>query len=91
MIAEVVVDISNDSVDRVYDYLALDNTREGMRVKVPFAGRTVLGYVFRLKKETNVDPKKLKTIKENLDDFSIVKQLVLILIGYCSFLLFSIH
>ena len=51
MIAEVVVDISNDSVDRVYDYLALDNTREGMRVKVPFAGRTVLGYVFRLKKE----------------------------------------
>ena len=84
MIAEVVVDISNDSVDRVYDYLALDNTREGMRVKVPFAGRTVLGYVFRLKKETNVDPQKLKTIKENLDDFSIVKPEMLKMTDYLS-------
>lgn len=73
MIAEIVVDISNDSVDRVYDYFALPNTQVGMRVRVPFANRTVLGYVLKLKAETDFDSSKLKSIKENLDDIPLVK------------------
>lgn len=84
MFAEVVVDVSNDSVDRVYDYLALAGTKEGMRVKVPFAGRTVLGYVLRVKDETDVDPKKLKQIKEILDDTPMVKEEMLKLADYMS-------
>ena len=48
MIAQVIVDISNDAVDRVFDYIALEDTQIGMRVKVPFAGRYVLGYVISL-------------------------------------------
>ncbi len=67
MIAEVVVDISNDNVDRVYDYFALPDTEIGMRVKVPFANRFVLGYVLKLKDDTEFDKSKLKSIKENLD------------------------
>lgn len=73
MIAEVVVDISNDSVDRVYDYVALDDTVVGTRVKVPFASRLVLGYVLKLKNDSDCDSSKLKTIKQNLDQFPLIK------------------
>ena len=74
MIAEVVVDISNDSVDRVYDYIALEDTKLGSRVKVPFANRFVLGYVLKLKENSDVDKNKLKTIKQNLDEIPLIKQ-----------------
>ena len=73
MIAEVVVDISNDFVDRVYDYIALDDTVVGSRVKVPFANRLVLGYVIRIKDTTDYDKTKLKTIKQNIDKEPIIK------------------
>lgn len=68
MIAQVIVDIPNDAVDRVFDYIALENTQIGMRVKVPFAGRFVLGYVIQLSEKSQVDPSKLKTITKNLED-----------------------
>ena len=55
MYAQVIVDISNDAVDRCFDYVALPNTEIGMRVKVPFANRAVLGYVIGLNETTNVD------------------------------------
>lgn len=74
MIAEVVVDISNDSVDRVYDYIALDDTKIGSRVRVPFANRFVLGYVLKLKETSSVDINKLKSIKQNLDIEPLIKQ-----------------
>ena len=48
MYAQVIVDISNDAVDRVFDYVALPDTQVGMRVSVPFANRIVLGYVIAL-------------------------------------------
>ena len=73
MIAEVVVDISNDNVDRVYDYIALPETKAGVRVKVPFANRLVLGYVLKLKETSSVDEKKLKSVKLNLDTEPIIK------------------
>lgn len=72
MFAEVVVDISNDNVDRVYDYLALPDTKVGMRVKVPFANRFVLGYVLKLKESSEVDKSRLKSIKENLDSTPLI-------------------
>lgn len=68
MIAQVIVDISNDAVDRVFDYIALENTQIGMRVKVPFAGRYVLGYVIHLSQSSQVETDKLKTITKNLED-----------------------
>lgn len=74
MIAEVVVDISNDSVDRVYDYVALEDTAVGMRVKVPFANRVVLGYVVKLKDFSDVEQSKLKSIKQNIDSKPLIKK-----------------
>ncbi len=67
MYAQVIVDIQNDAVDRVFDYLALPDTKIGMRVSVPFAGRTVLGYVIGLSETTSFDAAKIKSIKKNLE------------------------
>ena len=66
MYAKVIVDISNDAVDRVFDYVALPDTQVGMRVSVPFANRTVLGYVIALSEETNFDKTKVKSIIKNI-------------------------
>ena len=67
MYAQVIVDISNDAVDRVFDYVAIQNTQIGMRVKVPFANRTVLGYVINMSETTNFDKTKVKSIISNLE------------------------
>ena len=70
MVAEVVVDVSNSEVDRVFDYLIPDNleVERGMRVKVNFAGRDTEGFVVRLKESSSFDSTKLKPICQILDD-----------------------
>lgn len=83
MYAQVIVDISNDAVDHVFDYQALPDTKVGMRVLVPFAGRNVLGYVLSLKDKSDYDPNKIKTIKKNLESVPKLKSEILEL---CSFL-----
>ena len=46
MIAEVIVDITNSMVDKVFDYNALSDTVVGQRVMVPLASEAykVLSY-----------------------------------------------
>ena len=83
MIAKVIVDISNDAVDRVFDYIALENTQIGMRVKVPFAHRNVLGYVIGLSETSEYDQSKLKPIIENLESVPKLKPEIL---NLCKFL-----
>ena len=77
MYAQVIVDISNDAVDRCFDYVALPNTEIGMRVKVPFANRAVLGYVIGLNETTNVDKSKIKSIISNLESVPKLKPEIL--------------
>ena len=77
MYAKVIVDISNDAVDRVFDYVALDDTKVGMRVRVPFAGRTVLGYVIGLSEHTDFDKNKIKPIIKNLESVPKLKPEIL--------------
>ena len=77
MYAQVIVDISNDAVDRVFDYLALPNTQIGMRVRVPFANRAVLGYVIGLSEETTFDKTKIKSIISNLESVPKLKPEIL--------------
>lgn len=83
MYAQVVVDISNDAVDRVYDYVALPDTQVGMRVRVPFAGREVLGYVLALCETSTFDSSKIKSITKNLESVPRLKKEMLEL---CHFL-----
>ncbi|MFP4077695.1 MAG: primosomal protein N' [Candidatus Izemoplasmataceae bacterium] len=69
MIAEVLVDIAHMNVDQVFDYEV--SVREesviaiGQRVKVPFQGRTLTGFVVGLKETSAIE--KLKTITAILD------------------------
>ena len=83
MYAKVVVDISNDAVDRVFTYLAKDDTKIGMRVRVPFGGRNVLGYVISLSKTTDYDTSKIKPIIKNLESVPKIKREM---IDLCEFL-----
>ena len=84
MYAQVVVVIQNDAVDRVFDYVALTNTQIGMRVSVPFANRTILGYVIGLSNETNFDKNKIKPLKANLEMVPKLKKEVLELCKFMS-------
>ncbi|WOV86165.1 primosomal protein N' [Sporosarcina oncorhynchi] len=71
MIAEVIVDVAAYPIDRPFDYVVPSNMQEviecGSRVKVPFGPRKVLGYVTRLKTDSDLDEEKLKSIDELID------------------------
>ncbi|MEZ7171349.1 primosomal protein N' [Sporosarcina sp. OR05] len=71
MIAEVIVDVSAYPIDRPFDYVVPEEMRSviecGARVKVPFGPRKVVGYVTRLKQETDLANSKMKAIDELLD------------------------
>ena len=45
MIAEVIVDIASGETDKIYDYLCDENIVAGSRVRAPFGGKTVPGFV----------------------------------------------
>ena len=53
MIAEVIVDVANSEVDKIFDYIAIPDVSIGDRVLVPFGRRTIEGYVINLKDKSN--------------------------------------
>ena len=71
MIAEVIVDVAAYPINRPFDYVVPPHFEEtiapGIRVKVPFGRRSVLGYVIRLKNESAVAENKLKALDELVD------------------------
>ena len=62
MIAEVIVDIAASETDRIYDYLCDDDTVVGSRVRAPFGGKIVPGFVMRLKEKSDMPPERLKKV-----------------------------
>ncbi len=62
MIAEVIVDIAASETDRIFDYLCDENTIVGSRVRAPFGGKTLPGFVMRLKDKSDVPVEKLKRV-----------------------------
>ena len=62
--ADVIVDINSAALDRVFTY-ELPETGEyslGTRVKAPFGGRTIEGYIIELKSEPGMDASKVKRV-----------------------------
>lgn len=82
MFANVIVDISNDAVDKVFDYETLPDTVVGMRVKVPFGARSLLGYVIGLNEDTTFDKSKIKPIISNLEDVPKLKSEIVSLVKF---------
>ena len=62
MSAEVIVDIAAGETDRIFDYIAGDGVTVGSRVRAPFGGKTLPGFVMRLKDRSEVPPEKLKKV-----------------------------
>ena len=62
MIAEVIVDIASGETDKIYDYLCDDACVAGSRVRAPFGGKTVPGFVMRVKQNSDYPAEKLKSV-----------------------------
>lgn len=82
MIFEVIVDISNSEVDRVFDYIGDESVNIGSRVSVPFGKRNIEGFVINKKEQSNVDETKLKKISKVLDDFVTINDEMLSLMRF---------
>lgn len=67
MTAEVIVDIAHSEVDKIFEYRAIEGVCPGSRVKVPFGGRVVDGFVMRLKEGSDYDAAKLKPVLSAAD------------------------
>ena len=81
-VAEVVVDIKNKAVDRVFDYEIPDGFVEviqpGVRVMVPFGARALAGVVLRVKESSDYDG-KLRKISKVMDVVPILNEELLAL------------
>ena len=62
MIAEVIVDIATSETDKIFDYLCDENTIVGSRVRAPFGGKILPGFVMRLKESSSLPVEKLKKV-----------------------------
>ena len=82
MIAEVIVDISNSEVDRIFDYACDDDLMAGFRVLVPFGNRQIEGYVIGLKESSDLPPDKLKAVHSTLDDIPVISEEMMQLAAY---------
>ncbi len=79
MIYEVIVDVSNGEVDKVFDYSSNLTIETGSRVKVPFGPRTLEGFVIGAKESTNIETKE---IIAKLDDFTPITVEMIELVKY---------
>ena len=62
MIAEVIVDIAAGETDRIFDYLCDDTAEVGSRVRAPFGGKILPGFIMRLKENSALPKEKLKKV-----------------------------
>ena len=62
MIAEVIVDIAANETDRIFDYLCDDGITVGFRVRAPFGGKTLPGFVMKIKETSSYPMEKLKKV-----------------------------
>ena len=74
MIAEVIVDIASGETDRIYDYLCDENTIVGSRVRAPFGGKIVAGFVMRVKETSSLPQEKLKKVLPCTDELPALTQ-----------------
>ena len=68
MVAEVIVDIASSETDKIYDYLCDENIVAGARVRAPFGGKYVTGFVMRVKESTTYPIEKLKKVFPTADE-----------------------
>lgn len=68
MFAQVIVDIAHSQVDRVFEYSCPDGLKAGSRVKVPFGGRKIDGFVIGVSPVSSYPADKVKPVAEVFDE-----------------------
>lgn len=68
MYAQVIVDIAHSQVDKIFEYSCPPETKAGSRVKVPFGGRVIDGFVLGVSETSSFPPEKIKPVKEVFDE-----------------------
>ena len=68
MYAQVIVDIAHSQVDRIFEYSCPENLAVGSRVKVPFGGRIIDGFVIKTTDTCSVSAEKVKPIYSVFDE-----------------------
>lgn len=68
MYAQVIVDIAHSQVDRIFEYSCPDNVKVGSRVRVPFGGRVIDGFVIAISDTCSVLLEKVKPICSVFDE-----------------------
>ncbi len=83
MIAEVIVDLTNSEVDKVFEYKFDDpNLCEGCRVNVPFGSKIIQGIIIRVKNLSDYPIDKLKSIISFVDDSPVLTKETLALTDF---------
>jgi primosomal protein N' (replication factor Y) len=68
LFAQVIVDIAHSQVDKIFEYSCADNVGVGCRVRVPFGGRTIDGFVIGVSRVSAYPAEKIKPITEVYDE-----------------------
>ena len=68
MYAQVIVDIAHSQVDKVFEYSCPPETQVGCRVKVPFGGRIIEGFVIGVSPNSAFAAEKIKPITKIYDE-----------------------
>ncbi len=68
MYAKVIVDIAHSQVDRIFEYSCRDDVKAGCRVRVPFGGRIIDGFVMGISESASFPPEKIKPVYSVYDE-----------------------
>ncbi|MDE7306298.1 MAG: DEAD/DEAH box helicase family protein, partial [Clostridia bacterium] len=68
MFAKVIVDIAHSQVDKIFEYSCPDNLKAGSRVKVPFGGREIDGFVIGVSRTSAYPAEKIKPVAHVFDE-----------------------
>lgn len=68
MFAKVIVDVAHSQVDRIFEYTCDENLAVGSRVKVPFGGRVIDGFIVGVSDKSEYPAEKLKPVKEVFEE-----------------------
>ncbi len=83
MFADVIVDITNFEVDKIFEYCFRDdNVKLGSRVRVPFGNKIIDGIVIAVKEKNVYSIDKIKSIINVIDDTPVLSAEMIELMDY---------
>ncbi len=82
MIAQVIVDIANSQVDKIFDYVLTADAKIGSRVIVPFGKLKIEGIIIGVKEKSELPPEKLTPIIRLVEEQTALTKEMISLMGY---------